>query len=204
MPQNTPLIDSIKFYSENSCRQTFDKIVALLENDPTLVNERDIIGSTPLHWTAFYNLPDITLLLINFGADINARDINDVQCPITYPDPYNNTALHEAASHGHKDVVRVLINKGADISILNASDETALKIAQRKGFKDTVAAIISPKEEVKPKGSTEQQNIIFTSAPKYMPSQEHVRLKLMELKKATGAAPKIPGALSRKNSKKIG
>lgn len=51
-------------------------VTAILEAGPYLVNCRDVDGrqSTPLHFAAGYNHPEVVKLLLEKGADIQARD----------------------------------------------------------------------------------------------------------------------------------
>jgi ankyrin repeat protein len=67
----------------------------LLTDDAGLVRERTPEGSTGLHLAAGY--PDAVRLLIEHGADPNARDLGD-----------NASPLHFAAASGNLDSVRTL------------------------------------------------------------------------------------------------
>ena len=61
-------------------------------------------GWTGLHAAARAGHPDAVRLLLEHGADPNAREAGDN----TYP-------LHWAAAHGHADVVRALLDAGGDV-----------------------------------------------------------------------------------------
>ena len=61
-------------------------------------------GWTALHEAAKRGHVDDVRLLLEHGADPNAREPGD-----------NTTPLHWAAAHGHVDVVRVLLDAGADV-----------------------------------------------------------------------------------------
>jgi ankyrin repeat protein len=74
----------------------------LLQNDPNLARERLTRGSTGLHLAARH--PDAVRLLIEHGADPNARDAGD-----------NASPLHFAAAHGNLESVRILLDAGADV-----------------------------------------------------------------------------------------
>lgn len=51
-----------------------DTVKTILRARPSLVNERDGNGATPLHHAAFGGRQDIMEVLLTAGADINARD----------------------------------------------------------------------------------------------------------------------------------
>jgi ankyrin repeat protein/uncharacterized glyoxalase superfamily protein PhnB len=74
----------------------------LLQIDPALARARVANGSTGLHLAAAH--PDAVRLLLEHGADPNARDAGD-----------NATALHVAAAGGHIESVRVLLDAGAGV-----------------------------------------------------------------------------------------
>jgi ankyrin repeat protein len=74
----------------------------LLWNDPNLARERVTRGSTGLHLAVRH--PDAVKLLIEHGADPNARDAGD-----------NASPLHFAAAHGDLESVRILLDAGADV-----------------------------------------------------------------------------------------
>jgi ankyrin repeat protein len=83
-------------------RGDFAAMRALVDADPSLARERHPSGSTPLH--AAVGNPDAVRLLLQHGADPNARDVGD-----------NATPLHFAAGGGHLESVRLLLDAGADV-----------------------------------------------------------------------------------------
>ena len=70
--------------------------------EPGLVFSRDEGGRTCLHFAIRH--PDTVLLLLEHGADVNARERGD-----------NATPLHVAAAHGVLESVRILLDAGADV-----------------------------------------------------------------------------------------
>lgn len=74
----------------------------LLDRDPGLARERHQGGGTGLHLAVRY--PDAVRLLLERGADPNARDAGDNALP-----------LHFAAGSGQVESVRALLDAGSDV-----------------------------------------------------------------------------------------
>jgi hypothetical protein len=118
--------------SDNDAANAFKAIKAgnletlrgLLAADPSLATCRlggPARGRTPLHvvtdWPGFVpNGPQIAQLLIDAGADVNARG----------SDGTGETPLHWAASSDDADVAQVLIDAGADVNAADGSIGTVL------------------------------------------------------------------------------
>ncbi|MGE0131295.1 MAG: ankyrin repeat domain-containing protein [Blastocatellales bacterium] len=81
------------------------------------VNAKDINGSTPLHYAAYYGHIQIAELLIARKANVNAKNF------------FGNTPLHFAMSMGKEALGDYLIKCGADTSIRNSAGQTPLGIA---------------------------------------------------------------------------
>lgn len=50
------------------------KVLRMLKRNQSLINIRDSVGKTPLHWAVIRNNTPITQILLSFGADMNALD----------------------------------------------------------------------------------------------------------------------------------
>jgi ankyrin repeat protein/uncharacterized glyoxalase superfamily protein PhnB len=85
--------------------QTLDE---LIDADPALASAANPAaphgGWTLLHSAAQAGQAEIARLLLERGADPNAREAGD-----------NTTPLHWAAAHGHLEIVRRLLDAGADV-----------------------------------------------------------------------------------------
>ncbi|MCC6003801.1 MAG: ankyrin repeat domain-containing protein [Thermofilum sp.] len=85
---------------------------------------------TPLHWAAFLGHVDVVRLLLEHGAEVNARN------------KYGETPLHRAAAYGRADAARLLLEHGADV---NARDEygwTPLHVAALQGRADVARLLL--------------------------------------------------------------
>ena len=79
-------------------------------------------NETPLYWAALYGKRESAALLIERGADLNARLAD------------GTTALATAAHFGHQNVVALLLEKGADTSFRNTRGLTAAELANELGY----------------------------------------------------------------------
>ncbi|MBE9125034.1 protein kinase domain-containing protein [Coleofasciculus sp. LEGE 07081] len=85
------------------------------------VNAREYQDHTPLHWAVSNNKPNIAELLIDRGADIQARYDED-----------GHTVLHIAVQHDTKDMAELLMNRGADIHTKDNFGNNCLHLALMK------------------------------------------------------------------------
>jgi ankyrin repeat protein len=85
---------------------------------------------TPLYHASKNGHADTVRILLNRGADVNAKEHN------------GDTALHGAASAGHIDVVRLLLEKGGDIGMANKTGKTPFDMAEEKGHTAVVEMML--------------------------------------------------------------
>lgn len=119
----------------------------ILKAKPSLINEPDTKGHTPLHHAIFLNQLDLVKMLLENKADggiknkkglislhlIIEKNIEITQCLLqTQPhlvnekDPEGNTALHNAVGTGPLELVNLLLEYKADGRIKNDKGQTAL------------------------------------------------------------------------------
>ena len=98
-------------------------------------------GETPLQLAARYSHNEIVELLIDNGADVNAKDVN------------GNTPLHLAALFGRKEVVELLIANGAAVNVKGGNlGGMPLHHAAFEGHKEIVELLLAKSADVNAKG----------------------------------------------------
>src|SRR4051812_8295534 len=95
-----------------------DLLAKLLADDPSRVHERGGDGQTPLHFARSRAVVDI---LLNAGADIDARDVDHRSTPAEW-------MLNGTRGAGRYDIARYLVERGASADIFLA---TALGLTDR-------------------------------------------------------------------------
>jgi ankyrin repeat protein len=93
-----------------------------LRHDPAAVNTYSHDGWTALHLAAFFGHRELAALLIERGADVNARSRNTRFAR-------ENTPLHAAAANRHLAVAELLVERGADVNARDGSGFTPLALA---------------------------------------------------------------------------
>ncbi|MGB3694161.1 MAG: ankyrin repeat domain-containing protein [Spirulinaceae cyanobacterium] len=131
-------------------------------------NER-INSITALHYAAVKGNYEIVALLIENGADVNARS-NESSTPLHWAmqsrnpetitlliekgadfeavDQRGTTPLYWAAAHGAKEATLILLAKGANVNAEDKNESTALHAAARLGRTDIVKLLIENGAEV--------------------------------------------------------
>jgi ankyrin repeat protein len=114
-----------------------EKVLSDIEHDPSLLSAHSGDGWTVLHLAAFFGHPELTAVLIEKGAQVDARSTNAMQ----------NTPLHAAVAGRHLDAVRVLLdNKPRHKAYVNARQHggwTPLHGAAQNGDRAMVELLIA-------------------------------------------------------------
>jgi ankyrin repeat protein len=100
----------------------------MLKADPRRVNARGVGDRTPLHLAARGGHRDVAELLLQRGAEVNARAEGEFG--------HGLTPLHEAARGGHREVVKLLLEHGADVNTRNDAGKSPLELAVEGGHFD--------------------------------------------------------------------
>lgn len=109
---------------------TGEKLKALLAKEPTLLNVKNVRGSTPLHLAAINPDPSVIDVLLAAGADVNVADEEGF------------TPLHMAAFHRQADYALLLLEAGADVNAKTVYGRTPLSMAE-KARADETSGVIS-------------------------------------------------------------
>ena len=99
-----------------------------VSGDPNVSDSRT--GRTPLHAAAMANAPRLIAALVAAGADVEARDRDDL------------TALHSAAVANAPAAIAALLEAGADIEARNRFGETPLIFAASRYAPTAIAALL--------------------------------------------------------------
>jgi ankyrin repeat protein len=112
-----------------------DRLRALLDADPALAGAWSEDGFTALHFAAFFGHPEAAKLLVERGADLEARSTNTQFALDAAP-------LHSASAAGQLEVCEVLLEAGADVNAVQHGGYTALLDAAANGNAELVALLL--------------------------------------------------------------
>ena len=118
---NPRLVDPQDFSCLHSVTHSSDHwaLLYMLCQPDIVVDERDNMGLTPLHWAALQGNNVSVEVLLKFGANPNLVDHNGL------------TALHWAACGGNRSCISQLLEAGVDIRAMNRDHRKAQEMADR-------------------------------------------------------------------------
>lgn len=106
------------------------RVIALIENDPSLVHARNDRNATPLHFACDKGHVEIAAVLLKAGAEINVRDVD------------GDTPIYWAVYSGYDEMVRLLIDHGASVTDKNNNHLAPLHYGAMGGREDTVRLLL--------------------------------------------------------------
>lgn len=112
-----------------------ERLRALLDEDPSLANAWSDDGFTPLHYAAFFGQPEAAKLLIERGADLEARSTNREFALDAAP-------LHSAVAARERGTIEVLLDAGADVNAVQHGGFTPLLEAAQTGQAEVVELLL--------------------------------------------------------------
>jgi hypothetical protein len=136
------------------------------------LNKIDDKRSTTLYWAAQRGHEAVVRLLLEKGADVEAKGrfretaligaarggheavvrlLLEKGADVEAKDEYGGTALVGAAEGGHEAVVRLLLEKGADVEVKDGLGGTALIGAAQRGHEAVVRLLLEKGADVKAK-----------------------------------------------------
>jgi ankyrin repeat protein len=107
----------------NSVIESGERVMKLLLAHKADPKARNKFGATPLQFAA-NRRPELMLLLLDAGADVNAADVN------------GTTPLHGAAHGGQGAIARLLLDRGANVNAEEMGGVTPLLIARDRHDKE--------------------------------------------------------------------
>lgn len=128
-----------------------DKVKTLIENTPSLVSSKDIDGRTPLHLAARGVHFEIMEYLIQKGADVNAKDNNQI-----YP-------IVSVTVRNHPQALKLLIDNGAKTDVTDNEGNYIIHIAARYGFIEEIKILLENGSYLEIKDSYQRTPLIVAS-----------------------------------------
>ena len=141
------------------------RIKHLTTTNILLLGKRTPDGWTALHLAAFFGQIEAARMLIDKGADVNARSENEMaNCPLhsaAAGDHYmvcelliangadvnatqegGFTALMEAATHGDRGLCELLLRRGSNRTMKSAAGKTAAELAAEAGHEELAGTLL--------------------------------------------------------------
>ena len=122
-----------------------ERVRALVDADPSLVNASGGDGWRPLHLAAYFGQTGVAELLLDRGADASAFSL------VEHPNIPRNTALHAALAGRAWDVARLLISRGAGVDLADSHGLQPLHLAASNGSVELTRILLERGVEVNPR-----------------------------------------------------
>jgi ankyrin repeat protein len=128
------------------------------------VNELAVDGTTALHWAVYSKDIELVEMLLDEGADPNAR--ND----------YGASPMTVASEHGNYDIMKALVAADGDIESANSEGQTLLMAVARTGNTETAELLLDKGARVNASESWGGQTALMWAASQHQPAM--IRLLL--------------------------
>ncbi|MBW3494354.1 ankyrin repeat domain-containing protein [Bacillus sp. FDAARGOS_1420] len=109
-----------------------EKVVEIINTDPSFVNSFSEDGWTPLHLAAYFGQKEIASFLLEQGAEIYIRAKNENE----------NTPLQAAIANKQSELVAFLIEKGSDVNAVQSGGWTGLHEAALLGNEEIIILLL--------------------------------------------------------------
>ena len=126
---------------ESAATGRTERLVELIETDPSSTNAYSPDGFTPLGFAVFFGQPEIVKTLLNAGADANLPSRESMKV----------TPLASAAAAKQTDIARLLIEHGANVNARAAGGHIPLHEASANGNVELVKLLIESGADVNAK-----------------------------------------------------
>ncbi len=123
----------------------------------TDVNQRQLDGTSALHWAIYYNDVELVEALLKRKADVNVRN------------EFGASPLSQAAIIGNAEVIEMLLDAGADANERGADDQTALMIIARTPLVDAARVLVKAGADVNAVEKWRGQTALMWAAAQLQP-----------------------------------
>lgn len=145
-------LTALQYASSTKSTATVSRLLKMAEANPN-VGENTKFG-TPLHICAADSNKKIATILIQYGADVDAKNLE------------RKTPLMVALENGNTGVADVLISAGAEVNVKNRDKETPLHLAVLNSDDYIVKKLLSSGADVNAKDSSKRTPLAIAEEEK--------------------------------------